>query len=278
MSVPRLGIIAGRGALPGLLIEAAERQGREVIIAEMDGFESDVSTQHPKLHFRVERLSTLFEDLKAQKVSEVVLAGAVRRPSLAPRHFNLRTLLIALKFVPAFRRGDDALLRVVVGLFEAAGFKVRGAQELVPDLVATPGLLTTVEPSTDDRKDAESGMALLRVMGAADLGQSAVVAAGRVLGVEAAPGTDVMLGQIAALPLELRPDGAKGVFVKAPKPAQDRRVDLPTIGPETIRGVVSAGLSGIVIEAGGVILLERDRVIADCEAAGLFLWAREADP
>lgn len=278
MGLPRLGIIAGRGALPGILLDAAESQGREVVIAEMDGFESNVESQHPKLRFRVERLSALFDALKAQHVSEIVLAGAVRRPVLSPRHFNLRTLLLALKFVPALRQGDDALLRVVVGLFEAAGFKVRGAQELVPELVATPAMLTQAYPSEADRMDAASGMALLRMMGAADLGQSAVVAKGRALGVETDPGTDVMLAQVAALPSIHRPQGVKGVLVKAPKPGQERRVDLPTIGPDTVRGAIAVGLAGIVIEAGGVILLERDRVIAECDAAGLFLWAREADP
>ena len=138
-------------------------------------------------------------------------------------------------------------------------------------------VLTKAQPRPEDRADADRAMALLRIMGDADLGQSAVVARGQVLAVEAGPGTDVMLSQTAALPQEARPAGTRGVFVKAPKPGQDRRVDLPTIGPHTVAGVVKAGLSGLVIEAGGVILLDREEVIAACDRAGVFLWAREAD-
>ena len=153
---------------------------------------------------------------------------------------------------------------------------VRGAHELVPGLVAAPEVLTRATPDKAARADAARAMALLRTLGPADLGQSAVVAHGQPLAVEAAPGTDVMLAQVAALPAETRPPG--GVFAKAPKPGQERRIDLPTIGPETAAGVAAAGLSGLVIEAGGVIVLERAAVIAACDAAGLFLWAREADP
>ncbi|MCR9086432.1 MAG: UDP-2,3-diacylglucosamine diphosphatase LpxI [Rhodobacteraceae bacterium] len=271
---PVLGIIAGRGALPGVIAEAAEDQGRRVVLAVMDGAEPE-ETGRTTIPFRVERLGGLFAALRRENVSEVVFAGAVARPALDPRRFDLKTAWLARKFLPAMRQGDDALLRVVIGLFEAEGFTVRGAHELVPGLVAAPEVLTRTAPDKAARADAARAMALLRMLGPADLGQSAVVARGQPLAVEAAPGTDVMLAQVAALPADRRPPG--GVFAKAPKPGQERRIDLPTIGPQTVAGVAKAGLAGLVIEAGGVIVLEREAVIGACDAAGLFLWAREAD-
>lgn len=272
-----LGIIAGRGALPGVIAEAAEAAGREVVIATMAAGPSDgIDRGRGVIRFRVERLGALFSELRRHGVADVVFAGAVARPAFDPWHFDLRTAWHARRFLPAMRQGDDALLRVVVSIFEDEGFAVHGADDLVPGLVAAPAILTESGPDAAARKDACRAMALLRALGAADLGQSVVVARGQALGVEAAPGTDVMLAQVAELAPDLRPEG--GVLVKAPKPGQERRVDLPTIGPRTVAGVAAAGLSGLVIEAGGVIVLERDAVIAACDAAGLFLWAREADP
>lgn len=271
---PVLGIIAGRGALPGVIAEAAEARGRRVVLAAMDGAEPK-ETGRTTIPFRVERLGGLFAALRREYVSEVVFAGAVVRPALDPWRFDLKTAWLARKFLPAMRQGDDALLRVVIGLFEAEGFTVCGAHELVPGLVAAPEVLTRTAPDKAARADAACAMALLRMLGPVDLGQSAVVARGQPLAVEAAPGTDVMLAQAAALPADRRPPG--GVFAKAPKPGQERRIDLPTIGPQTVAGAAKAGLAGLVIEAGGVIVLEREAVIAACDAAGLFLWAREAD-
>ncbi|MCV6598717.1 MAG: UDP-2,3-diacylglucosamine diphosphatase LpxI [Mangrovicoccus sp.] len=271
-----LGIIAGRGALPGVLADAARAQDRPVILAEMAGFPCENPQGLPVIGFRVEKLSALFTALHKAGVRDVVFAGGVGRPSLDPRQFDLKTLWLSRRFVPVLSQGDDALLRVVIGLFKAEGFEVIGAHELVPGLVASPQVLTRVEPGQRDLADAARAMDLLGVMGEADLGQSAVVAHGQVLAVEASPGTDIMLAQVANLPAERRPDGAKGVFAKAPKPGQDRRIDLPTIGLQTVQAVAEAGLAGLVIEAGGVIILDREAVIAACDAAGLFLWAREA--
>ena len=135
------------------------------------------------------------------------------------------------------------------------------------------------EPTAADIADADRAAKIVEGLGALDLGQGAVVAQGLCLAVAALPGTDAMLAFAALHDPALRPNpkGARGVLYKAPKPGQDRRIDLPAIGPETVAGAARAGLAGIAWEAGGVLLLDRDATVAAAAAAGLFLWSRAPD-
>jgi len=172
-------------------------------------------------------------------------------------------------------QGDDATLRVVIELFEEFGFSVVGVEEVAPALLPAVGVLAgSVSPR--DEADAARAAAIVAALGAVDVGQGAVVAQGLCLGVEALAGTDALLAQVAGIGA-LRPDPArgKGVFYKAAKPGQDRRIDLPTIGPETLRGVAAAGLGGMAFQAGSVICLDLDEMRALAGELGLFLWARE---
>ena len=271
-----LALIAGTGALPGLLAGALAAQGEDFVLAEMEGFPASVLGREP-LRFRVERLAPFLDDLLARGVRRVVFAGAVRRPRLDPSAIDPATAALLPRLMAALQAGDDATLRAVIGIFEERGLEVVGAEAVLPDLVPGPGLLTGALTEAD-AKDAARAAAIVAALGAVDVGQGAVVAQGLCLAVEALPGTDAMLDWVAATGAGLRPDpaGAKGVFYKAPKPGQDRRVDLPALGPETVARAAAAGLAGIAWEAGGVICLDRAQMVADAQAAGLFLWAREA--
>lgn len=268
-------IIAGTGALPGLLAGALAARGAAFVLAEMEGFPSGVSNVEP-LRFRVERLVPFLDHLVGAGVDRVVFAGAVRRPRLEPELFDPRTAVLVPRLLAAMQGGDDATLREVIAVFEEWGLSVVGAETILPDLVPGPGLLAGA-PSEADRRDAARGAEIVAALGAVDVGQGAVVAQGLCLAVEALPGTDAMLDGVAATGAALRPDpaGARGIFYKAPKPGQDRRVDLPALGPETVRRAAAAGLAGIAWEAGGVMLLDRSAMVRAAEAAGLFLWARE---
>ena len=173
--------------------------------------------------------------------------------------------------VAAISAGDDGALREILAIIEEFGFTLLAAHEVMPDLLPEGGVPTEAEPSDRDRADAFRAADIVAALGVADVGQGCVVAAGQALAVEALGGTDWMLRTLAAE----RPDApAGGILYKAPKPGQDRRADLPVIGPKTVAGAKAAGLSGIVIEAGGVMVLDRAEVIAACNAAGLFLWVR----
>jgi len=189
--------------------------------------------------------------------------------------FDPQTAQMVPQLMAAMQAGDDATLRAVIGIFEDAGFAIAGVADIAPMLVPGPGLLTGQVATVDDR-DAARAAEIVAALGAVDVGQGAVVQQGLCLGVEALPGTDAMLAMVAGLPGTLRPDPAKGkgVVYKAPKPGQDMRVDLPTLGVETVARAAAAGLAGIAWEASGVICLDLPAMIAAAKTADLFLWSR----
>lgn len=266
----RLAIVAGRGALPGL-VKAAEPGA---LVAALDGFAPEGLA--PDMVFRIERLAPFLDALADAGVARVVFAGAVTRPRLDPALFDMRTAALVPRLVAAMEAGDDHTLRAVIAIFEDWGFTVAGAAEVVPALCPAPGVLGSVAPGAHDARDADRAAEIVAALGAVDVGQGAVVARGLCLAVEALPGTDAMLAGLAALP---RPEGwpaRAGLLYKAPKPGQDRRIDLPALGPGTVAGAARAGLAGIAFEAGGVLLIDRAATVAAADAAGLFLWARPA--
>lgn len=258
-----LALIAGRGGLPKRILE---RLKKPPLVCALEGYAPDLSGVQT---FRIETLGSFISLLKERGVSQVCFAGQVHRPALDPARLDPQTIPYLPRMMAALQQGDDAALRVVLSFFEEAGIAVVAAHDLLPDLLPAEGILTVVKPLEADEKDADRGQKILAIMSAADIGQGCVVARGQVLAVEAQPGTDFMLASLAVLD---RPRG--GVFVKAPKDKQDRRVDLPTIGPDTVRLASDAGLNGLVLEAGGVQMLEQDLCIASANDAGLFIWVR----
>ena len=270
----RLAIIAGTGRLPGLLLEASG--DADVVIAEMEGFESEILQPcTTPIRFRLERLVPFLEHLLNEGVSRVVFAGAVRRPRIEPELFDPRTAQLVPRLLSAIQAGDDAALREIIAIFEDWDLEVVGASSIAPGLVPGPGVLAG-SPSEADKSDVARAAEIASALGALDLGQGVVVAQGLCLGLESLQGTDAMLEFVAATGLDLRPDqnGARGTLYKAPKPGQDRRIDLPALGPQTVRLAHAAGLAGIAWEAGGALLLDRAEMIALAEDLGLFLWSR----
>lgn len=260
-------IIAGGGSLPGVL--AAALPGA-LVCAPMG-----VATALPAERFHFERLVPFLDQLVDRGITTVVLGGAIQRPRLDPALFDAATAQLVPRLVAAMQGGDDATLRAMIAIIEEAGLQVRGAGVVVPDLLPGPGVLGAVRPGPADAVDVARAAMIVAALGAVDVGQGAVVAQGLCLAVEALPGTDVMLAQVARDAARLRPDpaGARGVLFKAPKPGQDWRVDLPAIGPDTVAGAAAAGLGGIAWQAGGVMVLDRAALVAAADAAGVFLWA-----
>ena len=267
----RIAVIAGRGGLAAIVAAALETP----LVAALEGFAPDGLL--PDLTFRVERLVPFLDHLTDQGVTRVVFAGAVQRPRLDPALFDPATARLVPHLLSAMQGGDDAALRGVIAIFEDFGLEVVGVDQVAPDLVPGPGILAGTV-TEGDRRDAARAAAIVQALGAVDVGQGAVVAQGLCLGVEALPGTDAMLDFVAHTGATLRPDpkGARGLLYKAPKPGQDRRVDLPAIGPATVAQAAAAGLAGIAWAAGGVLLLDRAATIAAAQESGLFLWSREA--
>ena len=265
----RLALIAGGGALPAAVVAAL---AEPPLICALDGFAPEITAD---ITFRLERLVPFLRNLTDQGVTEVVFAGAVQRPRLDPALFDPATAQLVPRLLAAMQAGDDATLREVIALFEEADLAVNGVADIAPALLPGPGVLAgSVTPR--DEADAARAAAIVAALGAVDVGQGACVAQGLCLAVEVLAGTDAMLIALTGLPAALRPDPrhGRGLFYKAAKPGQDRRIDLPTIGPDTIRHAAAAGLGGVAFEAGAVICLNLPAMQAEAARLGLFLWSR----
>ena len=263
----KLGIIAGGGAVPGQLIQAARRQGRECFVLAIKGSaDSAAFDGADHVWLRLGQAGRAFELLHQKDVAEVVMAGPVRRPTLAELRPDWRTARffarLGLKAL-----GDDGLLSAVIGEFESEGLRVVGAHEVLGDLLAPPGLWGAARPDVQAGSDIERAVTVARGLGGLDVGQSVVVQQGIVLGVEAVEGTDALLDRVGSL----RRAGPGGVLVKLCKPGQDKRVDLPTVGPDTVKRAAAAGLRGIAVEAGAAIVVDLDRVVREADEAGVFI-------
>jgi len=269
---PALAIIAGRDALPRLIAEDRARRGMPYLVIAFAGAVAPWIAFHPHEVHRFEKPGRLFRALRRAKVREVVFAGAMDRPRLALWRADLVAMRIAPRVFRLLRSGDDSLLSGLGAIFETEGFRLIGAEDCLPGLTAAEGVLGRHAPGQEARADAARGAAILAALGPLDVTQAVAVARGVCLGIEAIEGTDALLSRIAALPPAKRGPTPSGVLVKLPKPGQDRRVDLPTIGPGTVSGAAGAGLTAIVVEAGGVNLIDKAATVAAADAAGVALW------
>jgi UDP-2,3-diacylglucosamine hydrolase len=268
----RLGIIAGGGALPGQVAAAARAAGRAVFILGLEGF-ADPAVVAPWPH-EIRRLGAagrIIAALRQHGCQDLVMIGPIRRPSLLDLRPDAEGAKLLARVGRAAFAGDDGLLAAVIRVLTEEGFRVIGAHEIIREVVAPAGVLTQTQPDAQAMSDIDRGVQVARMLGAADVGQGCVVQQGLVLAVEAIEGTDAMLLRAGAL----RRDGIGGVLVKLVKPSQDKRADLPTVGPDTVRNAAAAGLRGLAFEAGATILAEREACLAAADAAGLFLLGLE---
>jgi DUF1009 family protein len=263
-----LGIIAGGGTLPAQVAAAGRAAGRAVFLVGLHGHaEPAVLAPYPHVLLRIGAAGAILAALREQGCRDLVLIGRVRRPSVAALRPDTDGARLLARIGRAMFSGDDGLLAAVIRVLGEEGFRVLGAHEVLGAALAPAGLLGRLAPDAAARMDIARGIAVAQALGAADVGQGCVVQQGLVLAVEAIEGTDAMLARAASL---ARP-GPGGVLVKLVKPGQDRRADLPTIGPETVRAAAAAGLRGIAVEAGGTLLAERASLGGAADEAGIFL-------
>lgn len=264
---PRLGVVAGGGALPSAVIAAARAQGRGVYVLAFEG-QTDPATVVGVDHawVRLGQFADAFRLLRAAQVEEVCLIGPVKRPSLAELRPDWRAAQALARIgIRAF--GDDGLLSAVVREIESEGFRVVGADDVLDALRAREGLHGSVAPGDADRADIARGVDVLRALGHVDVGQAAIVERGVVLGIEAIEGTDALVARCGAL----RRERSGGVLVKICKPGQERRVDLPTIGTATVDAVARAGFAGIAVEAGRTLIADAAGVTAAADRCRIFV-------
>lgn len=270
----RLGIVAGGGGLPRQVAEACADVGRPFFVVRLKGFADPVMGQFPGIDVGLGEFGKAFKALKAEKCRAVCFAGSVSRPDFTRLKPDLRGMVALPALMAAARRGDDAILRQVLWEFEREGFEIEGAHLAVAGMTMSEGPMGKIRPDARHAEDITRALQVARGIGELDIGQGAVVADGLVLAVEAQEGTDAMLRRCGELPEALRgsPERRLGVLAKAPKPIQDRRVDLPTIGVSTVRNAAAAGLAGIVGEAGSVLVVDKAEMIAEADALGMFIY------
>ena len=274
-----LAIVCGGGTLPFAVADAVRSRGRKIVLFAVEGA-ADASRvpSYPHRWVRVGDGGKLYAGLREERCREVVLIGAVTRPSIKDLRPSLRTLLMVPALLSAFRGGDDHLLSTLERIFAHYGFRVVAPHEVAPEILAPEGDLTQRKPSSRDREGIARGFDLLRAIGPFDVGQATVVIDRHVVAVEGIEGTDAMLARVADLRRLGRvntPPG-NGVLVKAPKPTQNRLFDLPAIGPNTLAGVQTAGLGGIAIMAGEAVIAEPAEMVRAADAARMFITAVKA--
>ncbi len=279
----KLALIAGGGALPIEVASFCQRAGRPLYVIRIKGFAGTALEAFPGGEYGLAELGRVFESLKREGVKSICFAGIVKRPDFSALKPDLRGLAALPGAIAAARKGDDALLRYLLTIFEKEGYRVEGATDVMQGLLLSEGALGKVKPTREQLADAAKAMDVALALGRLDVGQGAVVCDGLVLAVEAQEGTDAMLDRVAGLPPEIRgaPENPRGVLAKTPKPIQERRVDLPTIGVETLERVAAAGLAGLAGEAGAMVVLDREAVIAAADRLGVFVWGaplRGPDP
>ncbi|UOK70034.1 LpxI family protein [Ancylobacter polymorphus] len=272
-----LAIICGGGTFPLAVAEGARRAGRPVVLFPVRGFADADFSAWPHEWVSLGGFGFLRSEMRRRGCRDVVFIGNVLRPRIRDLRLDWTTLRLMPRVLRLFRGGDDFLLTGLGRLVEESGFRLVGAHEVAPEILMPAGQLGAIAPDAAARADIARGREALAVMGPLDIGQGLVVMNRHVVAVEAAEGTDLMLARVA----ELRANGRVkmparcGVLVKRPKAGQDFRIDLPSLGARTVEGAVRAGLAGIAVEAGGVIVADGVELIRRADEAGLFILGFE---
>ena len=270
----KLGIIAGGGELPVVLAEHMAATQRPYFVARIAPMADPALEKHPGAAHGLGAMGARMDAMREAGCDAVVLLGQVARPDLKTLQLDEVAMSMLPAILAAMPHGDDALLRAVLSEHEKAGFRVVGAEQAMSDLLAQQGAWGAIAPIAAQLADITKAAKVAAASGAFDIGQGVVVCDGLVLAVEAQEGTDAMLRRVAELPTTIRgtQQARRGVLLKRPKPIQERRIDLPTIGVRTIEGAANAGLAGVAVEAQGALAVRRADIIAAANRAGIFVY------
>ena len=273
----RLGLIAGGGALPLSVAARCEVEGRPLFVVRLNGFADPHLARYPGIGAGMAEIGRILSALRAAECGAVCFAGMVNRPDFKTLKPDLKGATLLPGIIAAATRGDDALLRKILSVFEAEGYAIEGADDILGGETLPAGPLGAIRPTDAQLSDLKKALHVAEKAGELDIGQGAVVCDGLVLAVEAQEGTDAMLMRVAGLPADLRGKvgAARGALGKAPKPIQDLRVDMPVIGTRTLELAAAAGLAGVGGQAGRLILIDRPTLIETADRLDLFVWGED---
>ena len=263
----KLALIAGNGKLPLEIRNHCNQSGRRLLIIGLESFANPDDYEHDDFIIaNIGEVGKILSALKKNKVEEIVLAGGIKRPSIK----ELKTDLQGLKFISELAlksSSDNTILTLIIKKFESNGYKVIGPQDVMPDLLFAEGVYGKIKPSSDDMKDIQRGIEVAKALGSVDVGQAVVVQEGIVLAVESIEGTDAVLQRANSLMKK----GKAPILVKIVKPGQEKRIDFPTIGLQTIEQLKINGIKGIAVEANGILIIEKERVIKEADNQKIFI-------
>jgi DUF1009 family protein len=270
----KLGLIAGGGALPLSVAARCEAEGRPVFVVRLAGFADPHLARYPGVDAGMAEIGRVLSALKKAGCDAVCFAGTVNRPDFKSLKPDFKGMTLLPGIIAEAAKGDDALLRKILSVFEGEGYAIEGADDILGGETMPPGALGAITPTAEQLADLKKALHVAEKAGELDIGQGAVVCDGLVLAVEAQEGTDAMLARVAGLPADLRGSAAdrKGALGKAPKPIQDLRVDMPVMGSRTIELAAAAGLAGVGGVAGKLILIDHPAIVEAADRLGLFVW------
>ncbi|NJC42258.1 hypothetical protein GGQ87_002553 [Brevundimonas alba] len=270
----KLGLIAGGGALPLSVAARCEAEGRPVFVVRLTGFADPHLARYPGIDAGMAEIGRVLAALKKAGCDAVCFAGTVNRPDFKSLKPDFKGMTLLPGIIAEAAKGDDALLRKILSVFEGEGYAIEGADDVLGGETLPAGALGAVTPTPEQLRDLKKALHVAEKAGELDIGQGAVVCDGLVLAVEAQEGTDAMLARVAGLPADLRGSAAdrKGALGKAPKPIQDLRVDMPVMGARTIELAAAAGLAGVGGVAGQLILIDHPAIVEAADRLGLFVW------
>ncbi|MBN9590161.1 MAG: hypothetical protein BGN85_00750 [Alphaproteobacteria bacterium 64-11] len=269
-----LGLIAGGGDLPPAVARSVREAGGDVFVVALTGSATEPwVADFPHIFLSPGEPGRIIRALREAGADKVLLVGRVDRPKFSELKLDAKGMLLLPRAIAAARQGDDALLRFIVGICEDGGLQAVGVADAAPGLVTGEGPLGKFTPDENARADIAAGFRIVQALGALDVGQAAAVCEGLALAVEAAEGTDAMIARIGNLRESLRGTAAhrRGVLVKALKPTQDAKTDMPVVGVETVRKAHAVHLAGIALEAGGSLIVDKAAVAAEADRLGLFV-------
>ncbi len=266
-TIKKVGLLAGSGQMPVKIIQSCRERGIDIYVIGLEPFaDEDAFASVPHTMARMGEVGKIFKALKDNGAVDIVMAGGIKRPSLKELIPDWEGAKLIAKLTMK-KLGDDGLFRAVIAEVESRGFKVRGIEEVVPEMMFHSGVYGKVKPSKDDMDDIARGIEVAKALGKVDVGQAVVVQEGMVLAVEAAEGTDMMLSRAATV----KKQGKAPVMVKIKKPGQDTRTDMPAMGIQTIEQLKKYGMGGIAVESGGILVIEREEAIKMADEAGIFI-------
>ncbi len=270
----KLGIFAGGGDLPGRIIDACQKRGRAFHVIAIEGqADPNVIGNCPHTWLRLGAAQKALEIARREAFEEIVMVGPVKRPSITALRPDMLAAKVLARAGASSVMGDDGLLKAVIAQIEELGFTVVGPDRFLQDGLAGPGVLGRCEPDESAIADIRRGAHVLSRLGPADVGQGVVIQDNIVIAVEAVEGTEAMIARSKSL---LRP-GPGGILVKLPKPGQETRADLPTIGPDTVTQMKDAGLRGLAIDAMNTLLLDREETVRRADSVEIFILALDAE-